>query len=140
MDPNPWSWMSGSIRKGIGWKGKDGSARIGISFPGFKSVDFSELNNGSPERRPHLKCQTFNGFKLEENETEDQEVGSQDGVVGSKDGVVDVRYEKYWVGWERVYLGIVCILILFDLFLSIFNKTKNKSDLLSRSCITHMSF
>lgn len=95
MDPNPWSWMSGSIRKGIGWKGKDGSARIGISFPGFKSVDFQNLIMDPLNSRPQcLKCQRLNGFKLEENETEDQEVGSQDGVVGSKDGVVDVRYEK----------------------------------------------
>lgn len=97
MDPNPWSWMSGSIRKGIGWKGKDGSARIGISFPGFKSVDFQNLIMDPLNIRPHLKCQRLNGSKLEENETEDQEVGSQDGVVGSKDGVVDVWYEK--LGW-----------------------------------------
>lgn len=35
MDPNPWSWMSGSIRKGIG---KDGCSGTGAVFRGFKLI------------------------------------------------------------------------------------------------------
>lgn len=54
----------------------------------------SELINGSPRatfspiRPPHayLKFFSDNGFILQENETEDQE-------VGSKDGIVDAWYE-----------------------------------------------
>lgn len=46
VDPNPWSWMSGSIREGIG---KDGcSERDQFFFPGFKWDLNSELIIGSP--------------------------------------------------------------------------------------------
>lgn len=59
----------------------------------------SELINGSPRAtffsiRPpnaYLKFFSGNGFILQENETEDQE-------VGSKDGVVDAWYEGIKLG------------------------------------------
>lgn len=103
-------------------------ARNGISFPGFKWELNSELINGSPRatfffpiRPPHayLKFCSGNGFILQENETEDQE-------VGSKDGIVDAWYEgiKNWGGWERVLFGsslydLFCLIFLFLLAFSI---------------------
>lgn len=42
VDPNPWSWMSGSIRKGIG---KDGSSERDQFFQDSDEL-ISELING----------------------------------------------------------------------------------------------
>lgn len=44
VDPNPWSWMSGSIREGIG---KDGCSERDQVFQESNEL-ISELINGSP--------------------------------------------------------------------------------------------
>lgn len=69
----------------------------------------SELINGSPRAtffppiRPlhaYLKFFSGNGFILQENETEDQEVGSKDGVVDAwYEGIINLG------GWEGVSCG-----------------------------------
>lgn len=74
-------------------------ARNGISFPGFKWVDYRTKKKKKKRRVPEqlfffllgptlpiFKFFNGNGFILQENETEDQE-------VGSKDGIVDAWYE-----------------------------------------------
>lgn len=91
VDPNPWSWMSGSIREGIG---KDGCSerdqffffsRIQMRFEFRTNYRKSQSNIFSPLfiRRPYLFkfFSVVMAFILQEIETEDQEVGSKDGFV-----------------------------------------------------------
>lgn len=94
MDPNPWSWMSGSIRKGIGKDGcleREQFSRIQMSFIRTNWESQSNFFVSSPFiLDPPLPRPFLFFLKLY---TIMYKRTKQDQEVGSKDGVVDAWYE-----------------------------------------------